>query len=37
MAVLGGDDAGRVDWAKSVLSRAKETGFELGADGDLLP
>jgi quercetin dioxygenase-like cupin family protein len=37
MAILGGDDAGRVDWAKSVLSRAKETGLELGADGDLLP
>ena len=37
MAILGGDDAGRVDWAKSVLSRAKETGLELGADGDLVP
>jgi len=37
MAILGGDDAGRVDWAKSVLSRAKETGLELDADGDLVP
>jgi quercetin dioxygenase-like cupin family protein len=37
MAILGGNDAGRVDWAKSVLSRAKETGLELGADGDLVP
>ena len=37
MAILGGNDAGRVDWAKSVLSRAKETGLELGADGDLAP
>jgi mannose-6-phosphate isomerase-like protein (cupin superfamily) len=37
MAILGGGDAGRVDWAKSVLSRAKETGLELDADGDLVP
>jgi hypothetical protein len=37
MAILGGNDAGRTDWAKSVLSRAKETGLELGADGDLVP
>ncbi|MFL2547440.1 MAG: cupin domain-containing protein [Candidatus Rariloculaceae bacterium] len=35
MAILGGDDAGHVDWAKSVLSRARETGLELGADGNL--
>ncbi len=35
MAILGGDDAGRVDWAETVLSRAKETGLELDADGNL--
>lgn len=35
MAILGGDDAGRVDWAETVLSKAKDTGLELDADGNL--
>lgn len=37
MAILGGDDAGRVDWAQSVLSRARDTGLQLDAEGNLLP
>ncbi len=35
MAILGGDDAGRVDWAETVLSKAKDTGLELDEDGNL--
>ena len=35
MAILGGDDAGRVDWPETGLLRAKETGLELDADGNL--
>ncbi len=37
MAILGGDDAGRVDWAETVLSKARDTGLELDADGNLTP
>ena len=37
MAILGGDDAGRVDWPEKVLSRARDTGLELDADGNLTP
>ena len=36
MAVLGGTDAGRGDWAKSVLDRAKETGVRLDGDGNVI-
>lgn len=37
MAILGGDDAGRVDWAQSVLSRAHDTGLQLDVNGNLIP
>ena len=37
MAILGGDDAGRVEWAQSVLSRAHDTGLQLDTDGNLMP
>lgn len=36
MAILGGSDAGHVDWAKSVLARAAETGLALDAQGNLI-
>ena len=36
MAILGGTDAGRVDWAESVLKRAKETGLSLDAEGNVV-
>lgn len=36
MAVLGGTDAGRVSWASRVLERARETGLELDAQGNLI-
>jgi mannose-6-phosphate isomerase-like protein (cupin superfamily) len=36
MAILGGTDAGKVDWAKSVLDRAEETGLKLDAEGNLV-
>ena len=36
MAILGGTDAGRVDWAESVLRRAEETGLSLDADGNVM-
>lgn len=36
MAVLGGTDAGKVAWAESVLDRARETGLELDAQGNLV-
>ncbi len=37
MAILGGSDAGRVAWASSVLEKARQTGLELDAQGNLLP
>ena len=36
MAVLGGTDAGRVGWAKSVLERAAETGLSLDERGNVV-
>ncbi len=36
MAVLGGTDAGKVGWAKSVLERAEETGLSLDASGNVV-
>ena len=36
MAILGGTDAGRVGWAKSVLDRAAETGLGLDAKGNVV-
>ena len=36
MAILGGTDAGHVDWAESVLSRAAQSGLERGTDGNLI-
>ncbi len=36
MALLGGTDAGKVDWAESVLARAAETGLSLDAEGNLV-
>jgi mannose-6-phosphate isomerase-like protein (cupin superfamily) len=36
MAILGGDDAGYVEWDPAVLARAKETGMEIAADGTLV-
>ena len=35
MAILGGTDPGRVSWSETVLSRARETGLELDAQGNL--
>ena len=37
MAILGGSDAGRVAWASSVLEKARQTGLELDAQGNLIP
>ena len=36
MAILGGADAGRVRWAKSVLERAAETGLSLDEKGNVV-
>jgi len=36
MAILGGTDAGKVGWAKSVLERAAATGLALDAQGNLI-
>ena len=36
MAILGGTDAGRVGWAKSVLERAAETGLRLDSGGNVV-
>ena len=36
VAVVGGDDNGKVEWAQSVLERAAETGMRLDADGNLI-
>ncbi len=36
MALLGGSDAGKVDWAKSVLDQAADTGLALDAEGNLV-
>jgi mannose-6-phosphate isomerase-like protein (cupin superfamily) len=36
VAVVGGDDNGKVEWAQSVLDRASKTGMRLDADGNLI-
>ena len=36
MAILGGTDAGKVGWAKSVLERAHETGLSLDDAGNVV-
>lgn len=36
MAIIGGTDAGKVDWAESVLSRAAKTGLALDDAGNLV-
>ncbi len=36
MALLGGTDAGKVDWAETVLARAADTGLSLDAEGNLV-
>lgn len=36
MTIVGGTDAGRVDWPDDVLERARATGLKLDADGNLL-
>ena len=36
MAILGGNDAGKVDWAKSVLKRAEKSGLSLDHTGNII-
>jgi quercetin dioxygenase-like cupin family protein len=36
MAIMGGDDAGFVEWDPAVVERAKETGMERAEDGTLV-
>ncbi|MBL6958617.1 MAG: cupin domain-containing protein [Rhodospirillales bacterium] len=36
MAILGGDDSGYVDWSPSVLEKARNTGLDLGTDGNIV-
>ena len=36
MALLGGDNAGKVTWAESVLEKAKETGLSLDDAGNIV-
>ena len=36
MTIVGGTDAGRVDWPEAVLEQARETGLKLDADGNLV-
>ena len=36
MAILGGSDAGKVTWSEGVLARARETGLDLDADGNIV-
>jgi quercetin dioxygenase-like cupin family protein len=36
VAVVGGDDNGKVSWASSVLAQAEKTGLRLDADGNLI-
>ena len=36
MALLGGTNAGKVNWADSVLSQAAETGLSLDTEGNLV-
>ena len=36
VAIVGGDDNGKVSWARSVLDQAAKTGMRLDADGNLI-
>src|SRR4029077_17110899 len=36
MAIIGGPDAGKVDWHPSVLAEARKTGLAGAADGNLI-
>ena len=36
MAILGGTDAGRVNWAPQVLEQARQTGLQLDTQGNLV-
>jgi quercetin dioxygenase-like cupin family protein len=36
MALVGGPDAGKVDWHPSVVAQARKTGFAVDDDGNLI-
>ena len=36
MGIVGGSDSGHVDWAKSVIDRARETGLQLDENGYII-
>ena len=36
MAIIGGPDAGKVDWHSSVLDEARKTGLSVDDDGNLI-
>ncbi len=36
MAIIGGPDAGKVDWHPSVLAEARRTGLSVDEDGNLI-
>jgi len=36
MAVIGGPDAGKVDWHSSVIEEARNTGLSVDDDGNLI-
>ena len=36
LAIVGGDDPGRVDWAKGVMSAVREKGFDLDDKGKII-
>jgi hypothetical protein len=36
MAIVGGPDAGKVDWHASVIEQARKTGLRVDDDGNLV-
>ena len=36
MAIIGGPDAGKVDWHPSVVTEARATGLSVDDDGNLI-
>jgi hypothetical protein len=36
MAIIGGPDAGRVDWHPSAVTEARATGLSVDDDGNLI-
>jgi hypothetical protein len=36
MAIIGGPDAGKVDWHPSVLEEARKTGLSVDDEGNLI-